>query len=114
MRGLLRFLLRVAALLLLAGAVYLVVLAPKATVASVGLGTNLNVQVQCSSVWDQETHHAQPATLAIGGHSLTSLPAAQSSCQSASRTIKEVVAGLTAGAVVAFGLSFLFRRSRRF
>jgi hypothetical protein len=113
MRAGLRFLLRLVAVLLVAGAAYLVIFQPKATVASGSLIIKANVTVQCSSVWDQWTNHAQPATLALNGTSLARLPAAQSSCASASRTIKRVAGALVAGAVVALVVSFLFRRVRR-
>ncbi|HWE67349.1 MAG TPA: hypothetical protein VG298_11970 [Acidimicrobiales bacterium] len=110
---LLRVLLRFAAVVLLAVAVYLIVWAPKANVASADLVTKVSVTVQCSSVWDQWTHHAQPAALQVNGTSVTNLAAAQSSCQSASHTIKEAGAALTAGAVVALGVSLIPRRARR-
>jgi ABC-type nitrate/sulfonate/bicarbonate transport system permease component len=100
-----------AAILALVGAVVLVLYAPKATVAGVAL-VKVNVSVQCSSVWSQETHHAQPAELTLNGHSTVPLAAAQSACQNASTTIKHIAAGLAAGGVVAIGVSLLLRRSR--
>jgi len=109
-----RFVLRLAAVLALAGAVYLVVLAPRATVAqSALLGKATTIQVGCSSVWSQETHHAKPAALLLDGHPLISVPEAQSSCASASTTIKHYAEGLVAGAVVLGGLSLLRRPGRR-
>jgi hypothetical protein len=111
MKAGLRFILRMAAVLALVGAVVLVLYAPKATVVSATL-VKVNVSVQCSSVWSQETHHAQPAELTLNGHSTVPVAAAQSACQNGSTTIKHIAAGLVAGAVVAFGVSLLLRRSR--
>jgi hypothetical protein len=109
----LRVLLRLLAVILVAGAVYLVVLQPKANVASLDLGKSLTVSVQCSSVMDQWRHHAQPAALELNGLHLTNLDAANSDCASASRTIKHVCEALVGGAGVAIGASFFFRRRRR-
>jgi hypothetical protein len=100
------------AILLLAGAVGLVAYAPKANVVGLDLVTKVNIAVQCSSVWDQETHHAQPAELTLNGHSTVSPAAAQSACLSASHTIKHIAVGLAVGAVIALGVSFFLRRSR--
>lgn len=105
-----RFVLRLAAVLMLAGAIYLVVLAPTATVAQTNLLSKVSIQVGCSSVWSQETHHAKPAALLLDGHPLLSVPEAQSSCASASATIKHIAEGLVAGVVVLGGLSLLKRR----
>jgi hypothetical protein len=109
----LRFLLRIAAVLLVAGAAYLVVWQPNANVAGADLLTKVSITVQCSSLWDQWTHHAHPAALDLNGKAVVNLQAAQSSCQSASSKIKRIAAGMTVGALVAVGTSFLFRRSRR-
>jgi hypothetical protein len=108
-----RFVLRLAAVLALAGAVYLVVLAPRATVAQADLLSKVTLQVGCSSVWSQQTHHAKPAALLLDGKPLISVPEAQSACASASTKIKHYAEGLTAGAVVLGGLSFVRRRRRR-
>ncbi|HEY3843399.1 MAG TPA: hypothetical protein VGL48_09125 [Acidimicrobiales bacterium] len=113
MLGWLRLPLRFVALLLIGGAVVLVLWPPKANVASADLLTKVDVAVQCSSVWDQWTNHAQPAALTLNGSRLVSVPAAQSACQSASRKIKWAGGGAAGGAVVAVGLSFLLRRSPR-
>ncbi|HEX3793407.1 MAG TPA: hypothetical protein VHV57_02780 [Acidimicrobiales bacterium] len=109
----LRFLLRFLALACLAVAVFLVLMQPKETVAGVNVIAKVNVSVQCSSVWDQVTHKAKPASLTLNGNAISSLPAAQNACDSASRKIKKISAGLAAGAVVLTGLSFVRRRSRR-
>jgi len=108
-----RFVFRLAAVVALAGAVYLVVLAPRATVAeSALLGKAATIQVGCSSVWSQETNHAKPAALLLDGHPLLTVPEAQGSCASASTKIKHYAEGLTAGAVVLGGISFVRRRRR--
>jgi hypothetical protein len=107
-----RIILRLVAVLAIAGAAYLVVYAPKATVLGADLITKVNVGVQCSSVWDQWTNHAQPATLALNGTSITQLPAAQSSCQSASHKIKYIAGGLVVGAVVILVVTLLRRPGR--
>jgi hypothetical protein len=107
-----RVLLRLIAAVALAGAIYLTIYQPKATVVGANLITKVNVGVQCSSVWDQWTNHAKPATLALNGTAITQLPAAQSSCQSASHKIKYIGGGLVAGAVVIFVLSFARLRRR--
>ncbi len=109
----LRMLLRVVAIALLAVGVYLVVMRPTATVASTNLLTKVDIQVHCSSVWNQWTNHATPATLALNGQTLSTLPAAQSSCNSASTTIKHIAEGAGAGAIVLAGLSFVRRRTGR-
>jgi hypothetical protein len=105
-----RFTLRALAVVLLIGAVYLVVMQPKATVAQENLVTKVGLQVECSSVWSQWTHHAKPADLLLNGHPLLSVPEAQNACASASTTIKHVAEGGAGGAVVLFGLSLLRRR----
>jgi hypothetical protein len=109
----LRFLLRLLAVLCLAAGAYLTIMQPKETVAGVNIIAKVNVSVQCSSVWDQLTHHAKPASLTLNGNAISSLPAAQNACNSAGRTIKRVDAGLGAGAVVFLGLSFVRRRRFR-
>ncbi len=108
----LRVVLRLLAVVLVGGAVYLVVLQPKANVASLDLGKTVTVSVQCSSVMDQWRHHAQPAALELDGIHLTNLEAADSDCASASRTIKRVGVALVVGAGVALVVSFVFRRRR--
>jgi len=108
----LSFLLRMIAVLLLAGAVYLVILRPTETVAGVNLVTKVNLSVQCSSLWDQWNHHARPASLDVNGSPLVPLQAAESACQGGSNKIKHVDEGLVAAAVVALGASFVFRRKR--
>jgi hypothetical protein len=108
----LRVLLRLAAVLLIAGAAYLVVWRPTETVASAALGSKLTLSVQCSSVMDQWRHHAEPAVLKLNSVPLTQVPPAQKDCASASRTIKHVDVGLVGGAVVAVVVSFAFRRRR--
>jgi hypothetical protein len=109
----LRLLLRLLAVLCLAAGAYLTIMQPKETVVGVHVITKVNVSVQCSSVWDQLTHRAKPASLTLNGNAISSLPAAQNACASASRTIKKVDAGIGAGAVVTMGLSFVRRRRVR-
>jgi hypothetical protein len=106
----LRILFRVLAAVLLAGAIYLVVMKPTATVASESLLTKLDVQVQCASVWSQWTHNAKPAQLALNGQALSAVPEAQSSCASASTTIKHVAEG---GAVAAAFLGIVSLKRAR-
>jgi hypothetical protein len=112
MRVGLRVVLRILAALLLAAAAYLVVLQPKDTLAGGDLITKVSIGVQCSSLSDQWLHHTKPAAVAVGGQPVTPLTAAQSSCTSASHRMKEVDAGLVAGAVVAVGISFVLWRRR--
>jgi hypothetical protein len=95
---------------LLAVTAFLVAFRPSATVAGVDLVTKVNLTVQCSSLWEQWTHHARPAALNLNGKPLTTVQAAQSACQSGSHKIKEIGAGLVVAAVAAVGASFLFRR----
>jgi hypothetical protein len=109
---LIRILLRIVAVAALAVAAYLVVWQPKATVASVSLGTPINVSVQCSSLYNQWTHHAQPASLNLNSTRLVPLPAAQKACDSGSSKIKKIDAGLVIGAAVAMAVSIVFRRRR--
>src|SRR5580698_1354055 len=108
----LRVVLRLLAVVLVAGAAYLIVLQPKANVASLDLGKSLTISVQCSSVMDQWRHHAQPAALELNGVHLTNIDAANNDCASASRTIKHVGEGLVGGAGAAIAVSFFFRRRR--
>ncbi len=110
--GALKVLLRLLAVVLVAGAVYLVVMRPKANVLSADLGSKVTLSVQCSSVLDQWRHHAQPAVLELNSVPVTNVDAAQQDCASASRTIKHVGAGMVGGAVVVTALSFVFRRRR--
>ncbi|HVA08626.1 MAG TPA: hypothetical protein VNG12_17975, partial [Acidimicrobiales bacterium] len=70
---LIRILLRITTIVMVAVAAYLVVWQPKATVASVNLTTPINVSVQCSSLWNQWTHHAQPASLNLNNTRLVPL-----------------------------------------
>jgi hypothetical protein len=107
-----RFVLRVVALIALGVAIYLVVFSPTATVLQSNLLTKVGIQVKCSSVLSQWTHHAQPASLLLDGRPLASVPEAQSSCTSASHKIEGVAIGLVVGAGVLTGLS-LVRRLRR-
>jgi non-ribosomal peptide synthetase component E (peptide arylation enzyme) len=106
----LRVLLRLAAVLLIAGVVYLVIMKPKANVLSAALGTKVTLSVQCSSVVDQWRHHAQPAVLDLNSVPVAQVGPAQKDCDSASRTIKQVGGAMVGGAAVAFGMSFFFRR----
>ncbi len=73
----------------------------------------MNLSVKCSSALDQWTNHAKPAALVLNGQPLASVPAAQSSCASASSTIKHIAGGLALGGVLAFGVSLLRRKPRR-
>jgi hypothetical protein len=109
-RSLLRVLLRTGAVILLAGAVFLVVMKPQATVASDNLVTKVDIAVQCSSAWSQWTHHANPAALLLNGQSVASFPAAQNSCASASSTIKHLAIACGVAAVLMAGLSLVGRR----
>jgi hypothetical protein len=108
----LRVLLRLAAVLLIAGAVYLVVMKPKANVLSAALGPKVTLSVQCSSVMDQWRHHAQPAVLELNSVPVAQAAPAQKDCASASHTIKDVGAVMVGGAIVVFAVSFVFRRRR--
>ena len=110
--GAIRVLLRLVAVLFVAGAVYLVVMRPKANVLSADLGSKVTLSVQCSSVMDQWRHHAQPAVLELNSVPVTSVGAAQKDCASASQTIKHVGEAMVGGAVVATVVSFVFRRRR--
>ena len=112
MRSLIRTLLRLGAVILLAGSVYLVVMKPRATAVSDNLVTKVDIAVQCSSVWSQWTDHAKPAALLLNGQAVTSFPAAQTSCSSASSTIRHLAIACAGAAVVMAGLSFLGRRTR--
>jgi hypothetical protein len=105
-----RMLLRLVAVLLVAGAAYLIVLQPKANVLSTGLDSKLTLSVQCSSVMNQWRHDAKPAALDLGSVPLATVGAAQKDCASASHTIKEVGVAMVGGAVVALVLSFIFKR----
>jgi hypothetical protein len=106
------FLLRMIAVLALAGGIFLVLYRPSENVAGVNLLTKANLSVQCSSLWDQWNHHARPASLDVNGSPLVPLQAAESACQAGSNKIKHVDEGLVAGAVVALGASFIFRKRR--
>jgi hypothetical protein len=97
--------------ILLAGSVYLVFMKPQATAVSDNLVTKVDIAVQCSSVWSQWTDHAKPAALLLNGQAVTSFPAAQSSCASASATIRHLAIACAAVAVLMAGLSVLGRRS---
>jgi hypothetical protein len=105
-----RFTLRALAAVLLIGAVYLVVMQPKATVAQENLVTKVGLQVECSSVWSQWTHHAKPADLLLNGHPLLNVPEAESACASASTKIEHIAEGGAGGGVVVVALSLLRRR----
>jgi hypothetical protein len=109
----LRVLLRVVAVALLAVAVYLIVMQPSASVASENLLSKVDLGVRCSSVWSQWTNHAKPAALVLNGQPLTSVPQAQSSCASASTTIKRAAGGSVATSLVLTLVSFFRRRSER-
>jgi hypothetical protein len=109
----LRIVLRIVAVILIAGAAYLVVYQPGATVVGENLIAKANVNVKCSSAWDQWTHRAQPASLALNGTSLAQLPVAQSACNSASHKIKYFGAAMIVGAVGALVVSFVPRRAKR-
>ncbi|HEY1828544.1 MAG TPA: hypothetical protein VGF87_11010 [Acidimicrobiales bacterium] len=106
----LRILLRLGAIVLLAGAVYLVLLAPKATVASDNLAVNLNVAVQCSSELSQWTHGAKPASLEVNNQAVANLPAAQNACASATKDLGHIAIGAAVAALLLTVLSFLVRR----
>jgi hypothetical protein len=112
MLRLLRIPLRLAAVVAVGVAAYLVVLQPTATVASESLLSKVSIGVKCSSALDQWTNHAKPAALVLNGQPLASVPPAQSSCASASSTIKRIAGGLAVGGVLAFGVSLLRRRPR--
>jgi len=110
MLRLLRIPLRIAAVVAVGAAIYLVVLQPTATVASEHLLSKVNIGVRCSSVLDQWTNHAKPAALVLNGQPLASVPSAQSSCASASLKIKHIAEGLALGGFMAFAVSFIGRR----
>lgn len=110
MRLTLRVLLRLGAVVLLAGAVYLVTLAPKATVASDNLATQLNIAVQCTSDLSQWMHGSKPAALEVNNEALANVPAAQSSCSSATSELRNIAIGAAVAAVLLVGLSFVVRR----
>jgi hypothetical protein len=112
LKNFLRVMLRIVGVVALAAAVYLIVLQPKATVAGAQLVKSVNVSVQCSSLWDQWTHHAKPASLNLDGQPLLPLQAAQGACTSASTKIRHAVEGLAIGGVVAFGASVVLTRGR--
>ena len=108
-----RVILRVVAVILLAVAVYLVVMQPSASVANENLLSKVDVGVRCSSVWSQWTNHAKPAALVLNGQPLTSVPQAQSSCASASTTIKRAAGGSVAASLVLTLVSLFRRRPSR-